>query len=143
MELPSYEQSEYFGFGYNNLNNLNLEDLITNIRYNRYVFMNYITISCFTNFPNNEHKSLIYNYGKLLDVNLKKYPQLLKFVLTAILEKVPEDWVEIIDTNGCIYYQNKILYETTRMHPMTNYYQELIREKKNNIKKKKKYCTIM
>ena len=139
MELPSYEQSVYLNMGYNNWD---LEDFITNIRYNRDVFMNYITISSFVNFPNNEHKPLIYNYGKLLNVNLKKYPQLLKYVLIAIIEKVPEDWVEKIDTNGCIYYENKHLYETTRIHPMTNYYQELIREKKKNIKKKKS-CSIM
>jgi hypothetical protein len=139
MELPSYEQYEYLNMGYNNWN---LEDFITNIRYNRDVFMNYITISSFVNFPNNEHKPLIYNYGKLLNVNLKKYPQLLKYVITAIIENVPEDWVEKIDTNGCIYYENKHLHETTRVHPMTNYYHELIREKKKNINKKKS-CSIM
>lgn len=138
MDLPSYNQSLYWGVNYNNLN---FNDLVTSARYNRDALQNYITISSFTHFPNNKHRLLLYDYGKLLNVNLMKYPKLMKYVLTAILEKTPEDWNEIIDDNGCIYYQNKILYETSRVHPMTKYYYDLIQEKKKRIKKKS--CTIM
>ena len=141
MELPTYEQAQYNT--YINTVNFDLEDFYTNVRYNRNNLLNYITVSDFTAFPHNSDKVLVYDYGKLLNINLKKYPTLFKYVLNAMVEDISESWNEMIDTYGRIYYQHKYLSETIRCHPMNVYYSNLIREKKKRIQKRKNSCSIM
>ena len=136
MDPPEYNQINY------PIYKLDLTDFLTNVCYKQQYFLNYKTISSFHNLPHNDDKVLIYDYGTLLDVDLHKYPQLVKYVVSAIMEHIPIDWIIKIDDQGHIYYENNSLSETSKMHPMTDYYTNIIKLKKKSIKKKKS-CNIM
>ena len=76
-------------------------------------------------------------YAKHLGVDLNKHPYLIKYVISCILEELPGGWQEHLDKDGNVFYQNNILRETTWLHPMEQFYKDLIYTK-INIKKSNK-----
>ena len=111
----------------------NLTDLYTNLRSQKDHYINLLYIKSFKDIPSSD-KNLIKMYGKYLGVNLKKHPLLLKYVLSAIIEPLPSNWIESIDSSGTIYYFNRILSETRWRHPCEDAYKTII---KNKIKETK------
>ena len=139
---PSYHEA----IGFNHLSNNvafnhqvqqvkiqpNLSNLQTRVKSKRNIFSQYLNLQSF-NQVQKVHRQDIKDYGKTLGVNLRKYPNLLKYVIASILEGVPPNWVEGYNKNGVIYYQNNLLNETQWEHPLDDFYrtkiQQIIKEK--------------
>ena len=111
----------------------NLSNLYTNLRSKKDYYNNLLYVNSFKDIPSSD-KELIKMYGKYLGVNLRKYPYLLKYVLSSIIEPLPSNWEECVDYEGNIYYLNKTLSETKWRHPCEDHYKTTI---KNKIKETK------
>ena len=106
----------------------NTSNIYTIIKSKKDYYAKYISSTSFKN-VNQCDKLLIKQFGKYLGVNLRKYPNLLKYVISAIIEPLPINWQECIDPKGNIYYSNQTLRENQWYHPSDQNYIQIIKEK--------------
>ena len=81
----------------------NLANLQTRMKVKKEDYRQFLHIRDFINIPI-QYRKYIKDYGKRLGVNLRKHPTLLRYVISFILESVPEGWSENLDKNGIIYF---------------------------------------
>ena len=105
----------------------NLANLQTRMKVKKEDYRQFLHIRDFRTIPIQYRKD-IKDYGKRLGVNLRKNPTLLRYVISSILEVVPENWTENLDQHGIIYYRNTSLNEIQWDHPLDEYYRYKIKE---------------
>tara|TARA_B100000925_G_scaffold37058_1_gene24305 strand:- start:1446 stop:1913 length:468 start_codon:yes stop_codon:yes gene_type:complete len=114
--------------------NYNQNNLYTRLRCKKETYTNFTSVQSYNQIPSLQKRD-IQLYGRELGVNLEKHPRLIKYVISAIIEPVPSNWEERVDTKGNIYFQNNTILETSWTHPCHNYYRDKIFTKKYNKKK--------
>ena len=138
MNLPPPNYNEAVGFNYlpnnvayntqtNPIIYPNMSNLQTRIKMKKDAYRQFVNKEDFTHIPFANRQD-IKDYGKRLGVNLRKNPRLLRYVISFILEGVPEGWSENLDKNGIIYYTNNTLKEIQWEHPLEEYYKSKVKQ---------------
>ena len=133
---PNYHEAIGFNYISNNVNYNhepqqiiypNMSNLQTRIKIKKDSYRQFINKNDFRHIPFANRQD-IKDYGKRLGVNLRKNPRLLRYVISFILEGVPEGWTENLDKSGIIYYTNNTLKEIQWEHPLEEYYKSKVKQ---------------
>tara|TARA_B100001093_G_scaffold468101_1_gene487801 strand:+ start:1337 stop:1816 length:480 start_codon:yes stop_codon:yes gene_type:complete len=132
LNMPT--DSENISYNYNvqtiqnNHNMYNLNNIYTRVRSKRDFYSRFISVSLFSQIPH-VYKRDLQLFARELGISLEKHPHLIKYIIAAIIEPLPLNWSENIDSNGNIYYSNNTINETSWTHPCDNYYKDIMYSK--------------